>query len=318
MMLKVQAAPEKGVSMDAAIIGTVVMDITAESVGRQECWKEKQRIGGIHLAIGGDGANQAVRMADLGMSVAISGCVGKDMPGMLAKEALRKRGVDVRYITESPDRETGTSLILLREDGERNAFSNNGAHPQVYRRDCEWIRTADIRALSVASLFCLPYLEEDGLPELLEHCRSRGILTFADLGSDKKNQGLPGIRPFLPLLDYFLPSEEDALSMTHTETPEEAAEVYLRNGASCVVIKCAERGAYYRTKQESGRVPALPVTPVDTTGAGDCMAAHFICGILKGMTLREACGKACEAASLSTLERGASEVPLAEKGVRRI
>ena len=298
--------------IDTAVIGTVVMDVTAESVGLQADWKEKQRIDGIRLAIGGDGANQSIRMADLGMSVSITGCVGKDMAGMLAREALRKRGVDVSHMKESPDRETGTALILLREDGDRNIFSNNGAHPQVFKEDCAWIRKADIRALSIASLFCLPYLEEDGLMELLKDCRKRGILTFADLGSDKNKQGLPGIRPFLPWLDYFLPSEEDALAMTGTDTPEAAAEVYLQNGASSVVIKCAARGAYYRTENEGGWVPALPVTPVDTTGAGDCFAAHFIHGILKGLPLQDACRKACEAASLSTMARGASAVPLGD------
>ena len=296
--------------IDTAVIGTVVMDVTAESVGLQADWKDKQRIDGIRLAIGGDGANQSIRMADLDMSVAITGCVGKDMAGMLVMEALRKRGVDVSHMRESSDRETGTALILLRNDGDRNIFSNNGAHPQVYKEDCAWIRKADIRALSVASLFCLPWLEEDGLLELLKDCRRRGILTFADLGSDKKKQGLSGIQPFLPWIDYFLPSEEDALAMTGTDTPEKAAEVYLQNGAFSVVIKCAARGAYYRSTEESGWVPALHVVPVDTTGAGDCFAAHFIHGILEEMPLREACIKACEAASLSTLARGASAVPI--------
>ena len=263
--------------IDTAVIGTVVMDVTAESVGLQADWKDKQRIDGIRLAIGGDGANQSIRMADLDMSVAITGCVGKDMAGMLAMEALRKRGVDVSHMRESSDRETGTALILLRNDGDRNIFSNNGAHPQVYKEDCAWIRKADIRALSIASLFCLPWLEEDGLLSLLEDCRKRGILTFADLGSDKKKQGLSGIQPFLPWIDYFLPSEEDALAMTGTDTPEKAAEVYLQNGAFSVVIKCAARGAYYRSTEESGWVAALPVVPVDTTrptsyteSSGDC------------------------------------------------
>ena len=272
--------------MDVVVIGTVVMDITAKPIAEQNTWKEKQRIGGIRLSTGGDAANQSIRLADLGRSVAIAACVGKDQAGLLARSAMKERGVDISRVTESADRETGTSLILVREDGERNIFSNNGAHGQVFKEDCAWIPEAAPKAVSIASLFCVPYLEEDGLSELLQECRRRGILTFADLGSDKKHQGLEGILPFLPYLDYFLPSEEDALSMTRTSTPEEAAEVYLNCGVSCVVIKCAARGAFYRTREESGWVPALPVVPVDTTGAGDCMAAHFIHGILSGRFLK--------------------------------
>ena len=336
--------------MDAVVIGVVVTDITAKPIAAQDTWKDKQRIGGISLSTGGDAANQAIRMADLGMSVAITGCVGKDQAGMLAKAALKERGVDITRMKESPDRETGSSLILVREDGERNIFSNNGAHGQIYKEDCAWILDKvkenvsvpkpggetenegvlepgaeaenreipepggeaaaagrpGIRALSVASLFCVPYLEEDGLEELLRECRKRGVLTFADLGSDKKHQGFEGIRRFLPHLDYFLPSEEDSLRMTGKDTPEEAAAFFLEHGCGCAVVKCAARGAYYCTERESGWVPALPVTPVDTTGAGDCMSAHFIHGILAGLPLREACRSACEAASRSTLKMGAS------------
>lgn len=310
--------------MDAVVIGVVVTDITAKPIAAQDTWKDKQRIGGISLSTGGDAANQAIRMADLGMSVAITGCVGKDQAGMLAKAALKERGVDITRMKESLDRETGSSLILVREDGERNIFSNNGAHGQIYKEDCAWILDKvkengsvpkpgaaaagrpGIRALSVASLFCVPYLEEDGLEELLRECRKRGVLTFADLGSDKKHQGFEGIRRFLPHLDYFLPSEEDSLRMTGKDTPEEAAAFFLEHGCGCAVVKCAARGAYYCTERESGWVPALPVTPVDTTGAGDCMSAHFIHGILAGLPLREACRRACEAASRSTLKMGAS------------
>ncbi len=292
--------------MDVVVIGTVVMDITAKPIAEQNTWKEKQRIGGIRLSTGGDAANQSIRLADLGRSVAVAGCVGKDQAGLLARSAMKERGVDISRVTESADRETGTSLILVREDGERNIFSNNGAHGQVYKEDCRWMPEAAPKAVSVASLFCVPYLEEDGLAELLQDCRRQGILTFADLGSDKKHQGLEGVLPFLPHLDYFLPSEEDALSMTRTSTPEEAAEVYLNCGVSCAVIKCAARGAYFCTRERSGWVPALPVVPVDTTGAGDCMAAHFIHYILNGLDLAEACRLACAAASLSTQQDGAS------------
>ena len=310
--------------MDAVVIGVVVTDITAKPIAAQDTWKDKQRVGGISLSTGGDAANQAIRMADLGMSVAITGCVGKDQAGMLAKAALKERGVDITRMKESPDRETGSSLILVREDGERNIFSNNGAHGQILKEDCAWILEAvkengsvpkpgaeaagrpGIRALSIASLFCVPYLEEDGLEELLRECRKRGVLTFADLGSDKKHQGFEGIRRFLPHLDYFLPSEEDSLRMTGKETPEEAAAFFLAHGCGCAVVKCAARGAYYCTETESGWVPALKVTPVDTTGAGDCMSAHFIHGILAGLPLREACRRACEVASRSTLKMGAS------------
>ena len=90
--------------MDVVVIGTVVMDITAKPIAEQDTWKEKQRIGGIRLSTGGDAANQSIRLADLGRSVAISACVGKDQAGLLAKSAMKERGVDISRVTESADR----------------------------------------------------------------------------------------------------------------------------------------------------------------------------------------------------------------------
>ena len=313
--------------MDVIVIGTVVTDVIAGPIASQDSWLEKQRISGITLSTGGDGANQSIRLGDLGRSVSIAACIGKDQAGTLAKAALASRGVDVSHIVEKAEYETGTSLLLLRPDGEQNAFSNAGAHGMLTKEDCAWVFGKDMavsgpeapRALSIASLFSLPLLEDDGLLELLRTAKTRGILTFADLGSDKRHLGLTGIRPFLPLLDYFLPSEDGALRMTGASTPEEAASTFFSCGASNVVIKCAERGACYTSagSDSSGWVPAIPVQPVDTTGAGDCFAAHLIHGILSGLSLRDACASACKAASLSTLNRGASLTPLDKEALAR-
>ena len=70
-------------------------------------------------------------------------------------------------------------------------------------------------------------------------------------------------------------------------------------------------GFYADSPDFRGWIPALKLDPVDTTGAGDCFAAVFLAATIKGYPVREACQRACRAASLSTLSTGASGAILA-------
>lgn len=52
---------------------------------------------------------------------------------------------------------------------------------------------ADLRAISLASLFGLDHLERNGLEDYLREARSKGILVFADTIYDKFGIGLKGV-----------------------------------------------------------------------------------------------------------------------------
>lgn len=298
--------------MDVLCIGSAVMDIMARPVGQGEMWKEKQRISDIRIQTGGDAANQSIRLADLGLTVTLAACVGEDQNGSILRSALEGRGVDTSHMAVKREWPTGTAMVLVDDRGERHTFSVAGAHSRIGREDLPWDFLGACRAISLASLFSMPELEDDGLMELLQEANGRGIPVFADLASDKKRQGLEGIRRFLPYIDYFLPSLYDALEMTGAGSAEEAAAIYREQGAGTVVVKCGSEGCYFVSEQKRGWMPAVSVVPADTTGAGDCMAALFISRILRGEDVEAACRFACAGASLSTLFLGASAEKLPE------
>jgi ribokinase len=52
-------------------------------------------------------------------------------------------------------------------------------------------------------------------------------------------------------------------------------------------------------------VPALPVTPVDTVGAGDTFCGYLAAGLAEGLQLRESLARAAAAGSLACLKPGA-------------
>lgn len=291
-------------------IGSAVVDITASPVGN-EGWQEKQRIDSIMLGAGGDAVNQSLRLAEEGVPCGICARVGRDANGSFLKGHLAGFGVDVTCLSEQDAPATGTALVLVDHLGDRRTFSVHGAHSELCKEDAASLsallfanrKERTIKALSLASIFSMPRLEDDGLLALLEEAKKQRLIVFADLASDKRGQGLSGVTPFLPYIDYFMPSDYDACRMTgqpdHTEESVcAAADIFLALGAGNVVIKCGPKGAYAANKSEAFWVPAYPVRPVNTTGAGDAMTAFFISKILKGESMQTAAGYACREASL--------------------
>lgn len=304
--------------MDVICIGSAVIDIMAQPVGDSAEWKEKQRIQAIQIQTGGDAANQSIRLADLGLDTAVCTCIGSEQNGAILRASLEERGVSTRFIKIKDGSSTGTALVLVDEAGERHTFSVKGAHSLLDREAAGSCFDADCRAISLASLFSMPLLEKDGLLGGLKRAKERGILIFADLASDKLGQGLEGIRRFLPYIDFFLPSLYDAQEMTQAGSAEEAARIYQDHGVKNVVIKCGKDGCFFTGKGKNGWVAALPVRPVDTTGAGDCMVALFISQILKGKDMETACRFACAGASYSTLFAGASARKISEQEIEQL
>ncbi len=301
--------------MKVLCIGSAVMDIVGYPIDQKIEWKEKQRISDIRILPGGDAVNQSVYMAQLGAEPALVCCVGQDMNGKILRSTLKEMQVDISLMKEKVECATGTAMVLVTEDGERRTFSVKGAHSTLSKEDVPSLEclSKECQAISLASLFSMPEWEADGLLEYLKEAKEKGLLVFADLAADKLGLGLEGIRKFLPYIDYFLPSLYDVLSMTGTETAEEAAEAFHQLGVANVVIKCGENGCYYSGSDEKGWAPAISVKVVDTTGAGDCTVAAFISRILKKDSLEQACRFACAAGSFSTTFAGASTAVLEEE-----
>ncbi len=71
-----------------------------------------------------------------------------------------------------------------------------------------------------------------------------------------------------------------------------------------MVVKLGPEGAIARRGAESARAEAPPVTAVDATGAGDSLAAGFLCGLGSGMSLDEALRLGVACGTLSTRRLG--------------
>jgi len=72
-----------------------------------------------------------------------------------------------------------------------------------------------------------------------------------------------------------------------------------------VVVKQGGAGALVaRSGEVRTRVPAVPATPVDTTGAGDAFTGAFLAALLAGTRPEEAAAEGCRAGARAVEQVG--------------
>lgn len=113
------------------------------------------------------------------------------------------------------------------------------------------------------------------------------------------------VKSVLPYLDFLILNEIEAqqLSDATGQTPGDL-------GVKDVIITLGSRGARHIDGQSGAvhDVPALPVTAVDTTGAGDTFTGYVLSGLDRGLSMGDAMQQAARAAAMMVTRRGTADV----------
>ena len=145
---------------------------------------------------------------------------------------------------------------------------------------------ARARHLHIGSYF----IQAPAWPELLalaRTSRATGLTISVDPNWDPSGTWDGGLKAIASESDVLLPNAAEACHLAGLDGPERAALALARGAARpVVVVKLGAQGALAATPQGAVvRVPALPVEPVDTTGAGDSFDAGFLAAWLEGRDL---------------------------------
>jgi len=138
---------------------------------------------------------------------------------------------------------------------------------------------------------------------LVERIHQLGGKVFIDCQYVTTTLREPGLVDLLRLIDVFAPNQSEACQLTGEADPEIAIGI-LAEFCPLVIIKCGADGAYARAGDQVWHVPALSMTVLDTTGAGDSFNAGFLTGLINGEPV-ETClryGNVC--GGYSTTQRG--------------
>ena len=257
-----------------------------------------------NLTIGSSSAIFACGAARLGLKVGFIGICGDDLFGRFMLEEMARREVDITPVIVDTTVQTGLSVILSTQS-DRAILTHVGSMNLLRSDQVTDDLLARTRHLHVASYFLQTALQP-GLPDLFRRARSLGLTVSLDPNWDPFSRW-HGFDQLLPLVDVFLPNQNEAMALTGAKTVD-LALVCLARECPEIAVKLGERGAIATRNKEIISAPALKVKVVDTTGAGDSFDSGFLFGFLNGWSLERALKLGAACGSLSTRAAGGTTV----------
>ena len=119
---------------------------------------------------------------------------------------------------------------------------------------------------------------------------------FADPVSSKKAQRLRGV---LPKLHTFKPNDIEAMHLTETETPEDAARALVAMGMKRVFVSCGGNGIIAAEGEQMIHLPCEKTEIVNTTGGGDASMAALAWSFTQGLSLEQSARAALKAGAIA-------------------
>ncbi|GAB3641280.1 ribokinase [Spirosoma arcticum] len=251
---------------------------------------------------GGKGANQAVGAARLQGAVTFAAKVGNDVFGQQAIDGFRREGIDTTYVLTDANQPSGVALINVDAQGENCITVAPGANGYLQPADVD-------AALQSASSDTIVLLQlEIPLPTVEHAVRQAAERGLRVILNPAPAQELPA--DLFPNLFLITPNETEAeiltgIRVTNEATAEQAALKFHQMGVANVIITLGAKGAYLHTATGATLISTPPVTPVDTTAAGDCFNGALAVALSEEQSLPEAVAFACRAASVSVTRMGA-------------
>jgi sugar/nucleoside kinase (ribokinase family) len=214
--------------------------------------------GKIRLSAGGQAANVAAWASALGARSRLICVRGTDEASEFAAAQLERSGVEI--CGPVVDGAGGVVVSTREADGSRTMVTDHGVAGRLNASgiDPSWLETVDVLHVSG---YCL--LREPAAAAAIAAARMAPRVTL-DLASAHDIE-LFGAQRFTSLIRDLAPE------LVFANEAERAAVPGLETNW---VIKLGARGAIF----PEGSLDALPVEAVDTTGAGDALAAGYLVG----------------------------------------
>lgn len=289
------------------VVGSINLDLIA-TVDRLPGPGETVPGSGFSTAPGGKGANQALAAARAGAQVRMVGAVGKDNFAADALDCLKNAMIDLSGVGET-HASTGTALILVGADGENMIAVVPGANASVLPGDLSkaFMKKGDVVLLQHE----IPLATVAAALDMAREAGAVSILNTAPFQAEAAE--------LLAKADVIVANETEfdlygkALSLDGNDRADRIAAFARRTGRT-IIVTLGSEGVMAATRDDFLQVPSLPITPVDTVGAGDTFCGYLAASLGAGLGLEDALRRAAVAGALACLKPGAQPaIPLAKE-----
>ena len=212
------------------------------------------------LGPGGQAANVAAWVGELGGRARFVGKRADDEAGGIAARGLERYGVEIRG--PLVDGRTGTVVSLVAEDGARTMATDRGVSPgfEIGELEPVWLEGCTHLHLPGYSLLRSPIdaaalRAAELVPRVSVDLSSWSAIR--DFGPERFRERLQALRPAI----VFANEDEERI----IGGPLDGCEWVLKRGSL---------GACFAGTE----LPAVPAEVIDTTGAGDALAAGYLVG----------------------------------------
>lgn len=272
-------------------VGTATLDII-NHVARYPAENSEVRATAQHVRRGGNAANTAVVLAQLGNETAWAGNLGDRPEAALVREDMVRHGVDIGGALTIPGARPPTSCILVSEAG--------GSRSIVHYRD---MPEYSAEAFGRLDLVRYDWIHFEGraveqLQRMLTRAKQMGLRISLEVEKPRPGIellfGKPGLLMF----------SGDYLAARGEQDPER----FLASLPAGSIATCTrgEAGAWARDAEgEVVHVEAFrPERVIDTVGAGDVFNAGLLDALGRGAPLREALRAAVRLAGIQCGREG--------------
>jgi 2-dehydro-3-deoxygluconokinase len=260
---------------------------------------------------GGDTSNCIIAAARLGAATAYVTRLGDDAFGRQFLHLWERERVDTSGVRTDPEAPTG--IYFVTHGGGGHEFSYLRAGSAASR-----MRPAD---LPMDVLRSTKVLHVSGISQAISAGACDSVFAAIDAAceSDARVSYDSNLRlklwplarakavivATLPVIDWFLPSLDEAALLSGASDPNAILDWCHSRGAPLVALKMGADGVLVSSGDAREHIRGHRVTAVDATGAGDCFDGAFVARIIAGDDATAAARYANAAAALATTGYGA-------------
>jgi 5-dehydro-2-deoxygluconokinase len=272
---------------DVLTMGRIGVDLYPLQVG-----VSLREVGTFGKYLGGSATNVAVAAARYGRRSAVITRTGEDPFGQYLHDALRRFGVDDRWVTAVPGLPTPVTFCeIFPPDHFPIYFYRFPKAPDLEialgELDLDAVRSARVFWVTVTGLSQEP---SRGATLGALEARARSGITVLDLDYrpsfwPSREEARTWVQRALPHATVVVGNLDECDTAVGEREPRAAAQALRDRGADLVVVKQGPKGVLARDDHAEVEVPPVPVQVLNGLGAGDAFGGALCHGLLAGWDL---------------------------------
>jgi sugar/nucleoside kinase (ribokinase family) len=255
---------------------------------------------------GGSAANTMIAISQFGGASFYSCKVASDETGDFYFKDLMDNGVETNLSTSSLESGiTGKCIVLITPDADRTMNTFLGITSTLSSKEIIEEHVKNSNYVYIEGYLVANPTGKEASIKLKKIAETHGVktaLTFSDV--NMVTYFSDGLKEMVGSgVDLLFCNEAEAYAYTKSNDLKEASAA-LKKIAKTFAITLGPKGALVYDGKEEIRIETMPVTAIDTNGAGDLFAGAMLYGINHGMSFKEAAKLGCMSSSTLVTQFG--------------